>query len=87
MDIDIHGRFHIGMSENHAQRFDIKAALDAARGKGVPQNMKIEVPYAGAAQNGLEMPLHGARFHSYIGAAGNDKTRIVLAQLAQKLGE
>jgi len=43
MHISVQGYVHIGMTENLAEAFYLKAKFNAARGKGVPRTMKIGI--------------------------------------------
>ena len=64
-----HGRVHItpqrdlriGMSKQFRDSLDVRALLHAARGIGVARTVEVPIRNPAALQQGLEMPLAGAR--------------------------
>ena len=41
MDVFVERGFHVGMTENFRQGFDVKSDFNTARREGVPKRMKI----------------------------------------------
>lgn len=63
MHIDLECGFDIGMAEDLAQRFGVRAAGDTACSKGMTECVEIPLPQAVSGQEALKAVLQCARLH------------------------
>lgn len=87
VDITLQGDRCAGMAEQFTERFDIAARLQAGRGEGVPEKMRVHRSQSGLFQIRMNAFAVAARFHGAHFTAGKKPHGIVCgaAQISQQL--
>ena len=70
MNVALQGDGRVGVPQQFAECFDVTARLQAQRGKGVPQSVRMHRRYLRAEKIHADAPAEIARFGRFLGASG-----------------